>query len=222
MTICSTYTPDQLYSVPIMAIRKNPEAIDLGLPSGTLWADRNVGAIYPEDVGLSFTWGETTGYKDAADRNTKLTAETGTTYTGGFDETSYNRAGGAQNIRGNLSGRNDAASVNLGNNWRMPTDEEMQELIDNTNIQRATINTVYGFKFMKKSDNSVYIFLPAKTFYIGNDGGETSSYGQYWSATIAYSSDHGKYLDFAYKYNKNNVSIDTAWRRFGAVIRAVQ
>lgn len=78
-------------------------SVDLGLPSGKLWADRNLGADNPEDTGLYYAWGETTGYADASARNTALGR------TDGFSQNAYN-AGNADSITANLSTSNDAAA----------------------------------------------------------------------------------------------------------------
>lgn len=159
----------------IRPVRMPTKAVDLGLPSGTLWADRNIGAWSPEDEGLHFAWGETEGYKSGADRNAKLTAETGTTYTGGFDQTSYDRPGGASGITGNLSGSNDAATVNLGGSWRMPTKEEFQELINYTDV-------TYSYPYVictSKADNTKSI----KIHFSKISGNQKLPYTQtqYWA-----------------------------------------
>ena len=77
--------------------------VDLGLPSGTLWAKWNVGASYPEEIGDSFTWGETKKPKSGKD-------------------VEYKRLGQL------LEERDDAATANWGKNWRIPTKEELDEL----------------------------------------------------------------------------------------------
>ena len=90
------------------------EYVDLGLPSGLKWATCNVGASNPQDYGLYFAWGETTGY----------TAEQVKSGVRKFDSASYT----ASAISTNLTLEQDAAHVNLGGNWRMPTKAEFQEL----------------------------------------------------------------------------------------------
>lgn len=153
--------------------------VDLGLPSGLLWATMNVGAANPENDGLYFAWGETEGYTDATARNTA------TGGTGGFDQTSYD-AGSAASISTDLTLSNDAARANMGGSWRMPTRTEFEELINtnNTDKEWTTINGIGGYKFMKKSDHSVYAFFPASglwasTMLLGHDSG-----GYYWSSTF--------------------------------------
>lgn len=135
--------------------------VDLGLPSGTLWANCNVGAQYPEDTGLYFAWGETTGY----------TAKQVTDGVRSFDEDTYN-SGNAYDYVLTLNSNNifdlafDAAHAYMGKNWRMPTKQEYQELIDNcTNTWTTNYNGmgVAGYIITSKS-NGNSIFFPATGF----------------------------------------------------------
>ena len=168
------------WGFPVRAVRSAPVAVDLGLPSGTLWCDRNVGATAPEEAGLYFAWGETEGYKDAADRNARLTAENGTTYSGGFDLKSYKRNGGASEISSNLTKANDAAAKNYMGNWRMPTEEEIRELFDNTTKVYTNQNGVNGYLFTSTISGytNKSIFLPMSCIS-GNTKDDTA--GSYYS-----------------------------------------
>ena len=90
------------------------EFVDLGLPSGLKWATCNVGAENPEDYGLYFAWGETTGFTaDQVENGERV-----------FDEASYT----ASAISTDLTLEQDAAHVHMGGEWRMPTYDECQEL----------------------------------------------------------------------------------------------
>ena len=99
------------------------EYVDLGLPSGLKWAKCNVGASSPEEYGLYFAWGETTGY----------TADDVTSGVRSFTQDEYN-AGPAASISTNLTLEQDAANINMCGNWRMPTKDEFKELVDNCNV----------------------------------------------------------------------------------------
>ena len=134
------------------------KAIDLGLPSGRLWADRNVGAEKETDYGKYFQWGDTTGYTDAShsiwDR-----------CPGNGCYSSFNRGSIAAWDAETLFDRRlksdfDAATVNMGSKWRMPTYEDCRELFNNTNHEYAVIDGVAGRKFINKADASKYIFFP--------------------------------------------------------------
>lgn len=96
--------------------------VDLGLPSGTLWADRNVGATSPEDAGLYFAWGETVGYtaeEIASGKRSFTTSE----YLSKYDK--YNATGFTV-----LESIDDAVTVNMGTDYRMPTKQELDELLN--------------------------------------------------------------------------------------------
>ena len=225
-TVTPLYSNGRYRGMPIRAIQDAPpppppNAVDLGLPSGVKWADRNIGATSPEDVGLYFAWGETEGYVDAADRNAKLTAETGTTYTGGFNAGSYGRTGGASGISGDLTSANDAATVNLGGSWRMPTKEEFEELINNTTRTIVTINDKKYYKFENKTDSSKYIIIRVQGYIEGNSSQFVNEHGFYYTnkkgGTIGLSDEPA-----AYQYNGYGNYCDQQKRGNGLPIRPVQ
>lgn len=179
----------------------NPNALDhaiadLGLPSGTLWATMNVGATSPEGYGDYFAWGETEPYYNG-DSQSPLTWKTGKTagynwasYTkfGTYDLSAYPDYGFTKYNTTNgptiLESADDAATANWGSAWRMPTHDEWKELINNTDHEWATINGVNGRKFMKKTDRSVFIFLPAAGFRGGSGLNDQGSSGHYWSSEL--------------------------------------
>ena len=99
-----------------------PQMIDLGL--SVKWADRNVGAYSPEDNGLYFSWGNVEGH--AVGKN-------GNTMDGySFSEDAYYKTPGYNYNGTTLDAAHDAATVNIGEEWRMPTKDEINELIENT------------------------------------------------------------------------------------------
>ena len=145
-------------------------AVDLGLPSGTLWCDRNVGAKSPEDYGLYFAWGETEGYKDCSKR--KFTEKN-------YRFNSFDR----YKDRTELLLKDDAAYVNMGSDWHMPTDKQIQELIDNTFHDVEVVNGNKGMRYISKKDTSKSIFMPfAGGCYSGNPV-SVGSYGYCWSSS---------------------------------------
>ena len=150
------------------------EYVDLGLPSGLKWATCNVGATSPEQTGLYFAWGETTGY----------TAEQVTSGVRAFSEDVYN-AGPAASISTDLTLEQDAAHVNLGGNWRMPTREEFNELKNNTTQTWTTDYNGTGVKgyIVTSKTNGKSIFLPAAGDGTGSDVYNVGSFGFYWSAS---------------------------------------
>ena len=114
-------------SVSNKAIGKAPAdvvAVDLGLPSGTKWANMNVGAEKPEDYGLYFAWGETTGY--AAGTSHSFDWDSYKWYNGSINtETKYSDTVDNKTI---LDPEDDAAHFNWGGLWYMPTGEDVREL----------------------------------------------------------------------------------------------
>ena len=153
--------------------------VDLGLPSGTLWATCNVGANSPEEYGDYFAWGETapkddyiwTTYKYCNGGYAKLTKY--------CNKSDYGDNGFTDNLT-TLVPSDDAATANWGSDWCMPSADQWEELRDNTNSVWTTQNGVNGRLFTASNGNS--LFLPAAGFrwcdeirYVGSDCGYLSS-----------------------------------------------
>ena len=157
------------------------KGIDLGLPSGTLWADRNLGAKSPSDYGAFVSWGNTalhfpeTGEVDWGDND-----EAFKDYEFSSDE--YEDTPGAK-LKGDIDLEHDAAHVNLGGDWRMPTKEQFQELYDNCRWIRSTVNGVNGYLVVSKI-NKASIFFACSGFGIGTSWYYRGSYGNCWSASF--------------------------------------
>ena len=144
-------------------------AVDLGLC--VKWATCNVGASSPEEYGDYFAWGETT-------TKSEYTEENYPTYRLRISEL---EAQGYIDSEGNLTAQYDAATANWGGNWRMPTDDEMQELIDNCTWTWTTQNGVEGYNVKGPNGNS--IFLPAAGYRYGSSLNDDGYGGDYWSST---------------------------------------
>ena len=140
--------------------------VDLGLPSGLLWATRNVGATSPEDYGDYFAWGETQPNKHFYDGFSYIYMERG---DHGFLLTKYcnDPLFGYNGFTDNLTilqPGDDAATANFGG--RTPTKEEWEELMNNTTATWTTQNGVNGLLFSAINGNS--LFLPAAGYHYGN------------------------------------------------------
>lgn len=148
--------------------------VDLGLPSGTLWATMNVGASSPEEYGDLFAWGETEPKSEYAWTNYFDTENNGSTFI------KYNNNGGLTE----LLPEDDAAAANWGEGWQMPSKEQFEELIDPnyTTTVWTEQNGVYGRMITGK--NSQYIFLPAAGFRWGTNHNSAGSNGYYWSRSL--------------------------------------
>ena len=151
--------------------------LDLGLPSGTLWATRNIGANCPEDYGDYFAWGETAP-KELYDRNTyKWSDSDGNMMTKYCTDIRFGIIDG----KTELEPEDDAASVNWGASWRMPTVEQQQELARNCRWRWAKRNGVYGIKCTGPNGNS--LFFPAAGARLDNLHTERGL-GKYWSRSL--------------------------------------
>ncbi len=148
--------------------------VDLGLPSGKKWATCNVGASSLEDYGDYFAWGETSP-KAEYDWDTYLHWNdiNGNGWCGNGEAT----------INSDISGnaQYDAATANWGGGWRMPTIDEIRELVDNCTWERTQVNGVNGSKFV--GPNGSCIFLPAAGNRNGSSLWGDGDYGYYWSST---------------------------------------
>ena len=140
--------------------------VDLGLPSGNLWANVNLGAAYDEDFGDYYAWGETQPKSYYSESN----------YT-------WKQNNSWIQIGSDIAGTQyDAATVNLGELWQLPTLAECKELIDNTDRELYTENGTNYWKFMKKDDHTKYIVLPSAGRWTDAAWGETDK-GLYLPST---------------------------------------
>ena len=151
-------------------------AVDLGLPSGTLWADRNVGADAPEAYGDYFAWGEIEPKTTYSWSNYKWCNGSYNTLT----KYCTNSSCGTVDNKTTLDPEDDAAYVNMGSEWRMPTVIEIRELYSNIcTWDSATKNGVEGFKVTGPNGNC--IFIPAAGRRIDRYFEFTDSYAICWT-----------------------------------------
>ena len=138
---------------------ETPEAIDLGLPSGTKWASFNLGATKPEEYGYYYAWGETEPKETYSWETYKWSKGTNKTIIKYCDVAEYGYNGYTDHLSV-LEPDDDAAHVILGGKWRMPTSEECSELINECDWVWDTKNGVKGFTVTSKN-NGEWIFIPA-------------------------------------------------------------
>lgn len=159
----------------------NQEYVDLGLPSGTLWATCNLGASAPEEYGDYFAWGETEP-KDYYGWSTYKwchgSYNTLTKYNFNYNY-SYN---GFVDNKMELDPEDDAAYVNWGSSWRMPTKEQQDELETNCTCTWTTRNGVNGQLLTGPNGNT--IFLPASGVIYDDRLCLVGELGNYWSRTL--------------------------------------
>ena len=189
--------------------------VDLGLPSGTLWATCNVGADNPEDYGDYFAWGETQP-KDTYDWGTyQYCMGNSTTLTKYCSNSSYGYNGFTDNLT-TLLPEDDAATFNWGSDWRMPTETEWQELLTNTIVTWTTQNGVNGSRFTASNGNS--LFLPAAGYRRGGELSGVGSSGGDWSSAL-----NTGYPRYAWYFGfDSGCSLYDNSRGYGYSVRAVR
>ena len=172
----------------VLVIANGHECVDLGLRSRTLWATCNVGATTPEDYGDYFAWGETVT-KEIYDWSTYFD-----TNDGGNTFTKYNYEGG----KDVLDPEDDAAHVNWGGSWRMPTEAEWRELHVNCTWTWTTQNGINGCKVTsnKAGYTDKFIFLPAAGAHSGSGLYYEGSTGNYWSSSLYEGSSSSAWYSF--------------------------
>ena len=195
--------------------------VDLGLPSGTLWATMNVGASKPSDYGLLFQWGDTVGYRadqvGTGDGQKKFSwADYKWNPNGdGKTFTKYTTTGATLELE------DDAAHVNMGGDWHMPSPDQIDELIDNTTNDLTTLDGVNGMKFTSKKDTSKSMFIP-----IGYNADNGSFLGEgvfsdFWCSTMLSDSANKSYTFVIDSFSAQWLYVEPRQRYYGLSVRGV-
>ena len=183
--------------MPVRAVKQKQKTIEYVEIGGLKWATMNLGATKPEEPGLYFAWGDVAGQYAA------------TTGTGAFSKsyewktTPFNNRNSTYQSTwfsnnqslwitddATLKPDYDAANVLIGGGWRMPTKEDLDNLLSNVNREKVTDYNgtgVTGWICTSKTDATKAIFLPATGFGSGTGLSNASAYGCYWSSTLAVS-----------------------------------
>lgn len=208
------------------------EYVDLGLPSGTLWATKNIGADTPEEFGDIFAWGETKGFESGKNLfgfDTYKFSEGSR-----FSLTKYcqDKSFGYNNYTDDkieLDLEDDAAYVNWGSDWRMPSADQINELIDKcTWIRTKSPNGVWGCVVIGPNDKA--IFLPAVNLMGDSDANNvvTSPYlvnidaNIYWSRSLCLDRYVDTYLAYGLSFDSKNQWKENSSRCLGQRVRPVQ
>ena len=196
--------------------------VDLGLPSGTLWATCNVGANAPEEYGDYFAWGETepksvyswSTYKWCNGTYNELTKYCTYSEYGDYGYDYF------VDFKTELDPEDDAAYVNWGPSWRMPTEEQVIEMSSNCTKQWTQRNGVNGLLLIGSNGNTM--FLPAVGYRQDESLNRVGVLGYYWSRTL---NDVVPYCATDYSINTEQGSAGFSAhgaRRNGSTVRAVR
>ncbi len=193
--------------------------VDLGLPSGVLWATCNVGATKPEEYGDFFAWGETSP-KEVYDKTTYKHYSNVGVYGIGTTIMKYctRAVDGRIDNKTTLEASDDAANVNWGGNWRMPTETELNELRENCEWKLTTHNEIKGFRITGKNGNS--IFLPYAGFANRTNFFSIGKEAYYWSSTLN-TGVGGHWTARCFFCIGRRIIVDIFSRNFGASVRPV-
>lgn len=183
------------------------DMVDLGLPSGVLWATCNIGACSPSEIGNYFAWGENES-KDVYGWETYNLCRG--SYNSIFKYTETDK-------KSVLESQDDVATFILGNECRLPTQEDMEELVNSCKWTWERLNGQFGWRVTGKNGNS--IFLPA--------AGTASSYkiagvgelGRYWTSTRG--EDIYSAYNLRFKDGRETIGVVDDTRFYGRSVRAV-
>lgn len=169
--------------------------VDMGLPSGTLWATCNIGATSPEQPGGHYAWGEVATKSSYTESNSK-------THDQDVWEISNDKS-------------SDVAAAKWGNGWRMPTNVEFAELLRYSNAKYEKVGGRYAH-VITSVINGRSIVLPAAGFKDGTSTSNATTCGNYWTSTA-----DGFTGAFSYHYGAALGEMGGASRYYGNSVRAV-
>ena len=195
------------------------EYVDLGLPSKTMWATCNVGADKPEDEGLLFQFGRVDGYRYGDINNKFRTNKQNKQDTGNIfiPKTTSGKLYDTDEI---LDLKDDAAHVNMGGEWRMPTKYQIEELINNTTYEIKTINNASGVMFTSNM-NGHHLFIPFTRglWYHGTWYNLNLFFAYVWSSHVHNFNINSAYMLYCDLDGVANISDDT--RSYALSVRGV-
>ncbi len=188
-------------------LEKAPDKVQLW-EGGPYWATKNIGAEKPWECGYYFWWGDAVGYKfengawvasDGSSKGFEFSKEN--TPTCGKDRATLQREGWIT-ADGVLAPKHDAAQVQWGGEWRMPTEQEMADLCKKCDWTWTTTNGVNGYVVRGRGDYaSASIFLPYAGSGYGASLNYAGSYGNYWSSVPSSYNDISWYLRSCSSYH---------------------
>ena len=190
--------------------------VDLGLPSGNKWATCNVGATKPSEYGDYFAWGETKPKEDYSWSTYKWCKGSSRSMTKYCTDSDY----GTLDNKTVLDAEDDAATANWGSAWRMPTEEEIQELLEGCDwkwVEDFNGSGVNGRLGTSKKNGST-IFLPAAGYRFDAGLKFAGDYGFYWSSSLV---EYNSLIAYFLYFNDGDIYWLNDTRSIGRSVRAV-
>ena len=197
--------------------------VDLGLPSGTLWAACNIGANTPAEYGDYFAWGETEPknnygcdnyqYCNGCEYNGDIHLITITKYC---NHSTFGYNGFTDELT-TLLPEDDAATALWGKEWRLPSKEDWEELLNNTTGIFTTLNGAHGI--LLTATNGACLFLPAAGFHSDYTVWYAGSCGSYWTSSLDEDAPDGAW---GLSFTSDNGRMGTSFRFCGRSMRAVR
>ena len=203
------------------------EYVDLGLPSGLKWAKCNIGATSETEDGVFFQWGDISGVNGSlvgkySDENYTWATAPFNNGSSDFNSDYFNTHKSEWlDDNSNLKPEFDAATQIMGDDWRMPTQSDFQELFDNTTNERIVNykNTgVNGWKFTSKTATSKYIFIPTAGYCNNSSVVEVGDGGHVWSSSLR--TNH--YYACALGFYLGSCKISGSGSSYGMSVRGVR
>ena len=183
--------------------------VDLGLPSGTLWATCNVGAQRPTEIGLFFQWGDTKGYKKSCDEQPFVKQSYKFIYNNAFSKYTFTDG------KCILDLEDDAAHANMGGSWKMPTIKQLEELSHN-----VVFHEYDKCVKLKSKRNNREMSLPLNGYYINNTLYACGSNALLWGCERETKNGHNEYASYFCGSVSNGIFAFTD-RLFGFNVRGV-
>lgn len=192
------------------------EYVDLGLPSGKVWASYNLGATQPEESGSYYMWGDIKGFPDEVTSCNWLTYPWGT--ASGFSKYCSDPSWGIDSFtdgKSTLEDADDAAKALWHGDWHIPSPDEWEELRTNCQWEWTTLNGVNGYKVTGPSTE--HIFLPAAGQVAANVKQSDGVSGGYWTSALSSGDDADTQHARAYYFNISNYGLSNTFSRVVAL-----
>lgn len=173
--------------------------VDLGLPSGLKWATCNMGSLNPSDFGEQYAWGEIATKSESSWMSYRFRSEGDSNKNVKFIKYNTDSDHGFVDNKMQLDFDDDVAHASWGGEWRIPTAEDINELLENCTFKWGKLDGIRGCKATSRI-NGNSVFFPA----LNSKAGWERNLGSYWSSTLSSSSSLDAYV-FAFIHSKSHI-----------------